>query len=480
MPAFDPVRDAVLNSPIVTASPGLGSPQRTQAPRFPSPHPSPTLSRRATDLSVLLNSDPPGSMRSRPGPSNSPPVHPHSSQNSEGNVLQPSISKRKSGGTRLDPAPTSRAPHQDQPRPVVHSKRPTSSSGGMLSPLELSGGAPLPKPSPSPPILKGTPYQPSKRISPEKSILQPLSKKELDDMRSFRGKGTARLAKRPRGEEEEDNDPNGERPAKRQATDSDRVAAHYNARPEVGVVQRQESPIIGLKNFNNWIKSVMFTRFAHPRLAESQLTSTGRGPKLAGKVLELGIGKGGDINKWSRARIKELVGVDIAAVSVDQARARWQSLRSNRFDAQFAALDCYTESLTTAFMPEVFEIPFDVVSMQFCMHYAFEAEAKVRCMLSNVSTWLRPGGVFIGTIPNAEQLIDELNSQPPGKLDFGNSVYQIRFEDRDNRPLYGDKYHFYLKDAVDNVPEYIVHWDNFARFALPTHEKQLSYSAVTL
>lgn len=54
---------------------------------------------------------------------------------------------------------------------------------------------------------------------------------------------------------------------------------------------------------------------------------------------------------------------------------------------------------------------------------------------------------------------------PKGATDlvFGNSVYQIRFEERDQRPLYGDRYWFYLKDAVEDVPEYVVHWDNFVK-----------------
>jgi len=75
------------------------------------------------------------------------------------------------------------------------------------------------------------------------------------------------------------------------------------------------------------------------------------------------------------------------------------------FDASFAALDCYTQPLSKAFSPQTFSVPFDVVSMQFCMHYAFESEAKARCMLDNVSRYLRYGGVFIGTIPNNEKLL---------------------------------------------------------------------------
>ena len=43
--------------------------------------------------------------------------------------------------------------------------------------------------------------------------------------------------------------------------------------------------------------------------------------------------------------------------------------------------------------------------MQFCMHYAFESEVKTRQMLENVTQFLRPGGVFIGTIPDSNNLL---------------------------------------------------------------------------
>jgi len=96
---------------------------------------------------------------------------------------------------------------------------------------------------------------------------------------------------------------------------------------------------------------------------------------------------------------------DVASVSVEQARRRYESFRGPRFDATFAACDCYSVSISTALDPDKLSTPFDVVSMQFCMHYAFETEERARCMLDNVSRWLRSGGVLVGTIPNSGQLL---------------------------------------------------------------------------
>ncbi|KAG6919996.1 hypothetical protein DXG01_013345 [Tephrocybe rancida] len=320
-------------------------------------------------------------------------------------------------------------------------------------------------PPPPPPAPATIPYNPRVRITPPTSVMIPLSSSEMETYKDYRyrGRGSTQISQ-----------------AKKRKRN--------NSRPDVGVVQRLASPIIGLKNFNNWVKSVLITRFAHRVLAESKPRSMNgnsnfRGRNTgSGKVLDMGCGKGGDMTKWAKARVRELVGVDIATVSVDQARSRWESLREPRFQATFAALDCYTQPLTNAFSPDLLGMdpsydydsdvrltgdPFDVVSMQFCMHYAFETEQKTRCMLENVSRYLRRGGVFIGTIPNAELLLEHLDAIPPDATDlsFGNSVYKIRFDEREHKSVFGHKYWFFLQDAVDDVPEYIVHWENFVEMA---------------
>jgi len=51
------------------------------------------------------------------------------------------------------------------------------------------------------------------------------------------------------------------------------------------------------------------------------------------------------------------------------------------------------------------DIQFDVVSCQFSFHYSFESLEQAEMMLQNACECLKPGGYFIGTMPNANELM---------------------------------------------------------------------------
>lgn len=393
-------------------------------------------------------------------------------------------------------------------------------------------------------------------IDPSK--LEPAKRKAVDDEenrpRKKRPVGRNRLTEEEKAEirrkqEEREREQREAIEAQNRRGIHDAVRQHYNAVPERGREwRRTDSRIKGLRSFNNWVKSSLIQKFS-----PDDDFDPGYGDDKPLLVLDMGCGKGGDLGKWQQApqRVDLYVGLDPAEVSIDQARGRYNEMRhgggrggrgggrggrrapARIFHGEFAVQDCFGDTIEK--VPIVREVgfnatggpsrfasgKFDVVTMMFCMHYAFESEEKARQMLKNVSGALKTGGRFIGTIPNSDVLSEHCrkhaaklaeekekkaksedekadkpeesngdatseatsNTKPeedgevpastssiPATAEFGNEVYRVRFagptpEDGVFRPPFGWKYNFFLHEAVEEVPEYVVPWEAFRAIA---------------
>jgi len=322
----------------------------------------------------------------------------------------------------------------------------------------------------------------------------------------------------------------------------DAVRQHYNAVPERGRDWRKtDSRIKGLRSFNNWIKSTLIQKFspmedytpgAQERGGGGMVFAEGPPPKGL-LVLDLGCGKGGDLGKWQQApqSVELYVGLDPADISIDQAKERYRQMASRGgggrggrggrggynsrpqpqlFHGEFFVQDCFGEPIDKVHLvrdvgfdgsggPSRFGGGgFDVVTMMFCMHYAFESEAKARQMLKNVAGALKKGGRLIGCIPSsdvisenvrkfnekaakpkAEQSGEGEDNADEGEIEegeaedtasWGNDIYRVRFPgptpaDGIFRPPFGWKYNYFLHEAVEEVPEYVVPWEAFRALA---------------
>jgi mRNA (guanine-N7-)-methyltransferase len=296
--------------------------------------------------------------------------------------------------------------------------------------------------------------------------------------------------------------------------------------PERGREWRKtDSRIKGLRSFNNWIKSTIIQKFSPnedfvshgEKDWGSNYSDHGPAEEKGLLVLDIGCGKGGDLGKWQQApqSLELYVGLDPADISISQARDRFGQMRGGRgprrgkqlFEARFFVKDCFGESLgDIQFINEIGYDPnvgpggnmmasrwgpgggFDVVSMMFCMHYAFENEEKARGMLRNVAGSLKKGGRFLGVIPNSDvlsakvkQFHDKRKQKEKEKTsdeneegeveeeevpEWSNSIYRVRFpgktpEDGVFRPPFGWRYSYFLEEAVEEVPEYVVPWEAF-------------------
>lgn len=233
------------------------------------------------------------------------------------------------------------------------------------------------------------------------------------------------------------------------------VATHYNELEEKGLAERSKSRIFHMRNFNNWIKSALINEY---------LTKVKQTLKLGEplRVLDMCCGKGGDLLKWEKSGITHLICTDIAEVSIQQCEERYRTMaeRASRnkfgklFSAEFFACDSTLQRLREQYKDPSIEL--NVVSCQFAFHYCFESLKQAECMIQNAAECLRPGGYFIGTIPDANDIMKRQRQAQSNE--FGNDIYRISFLcDTETPPLFGAKYNFEL-DGVVNCPEFLVYF----------------------
>jgi mRNA (guanine-N7-)-methyltransferase len=214
------------------------------------------------------------------------------------------------------------------------------------------------------------------------------------------------------------------------------------------------SRVEGVRKFNNWVKSVLFQNHTQQGFT----------------VLDLCCGKGGDIGKFNRQKISFYVGVDMSKQNLIEARERFQKLKC-RFDALLICGDVADpETSIEEIVSREFSLEYDLVSCQFALNYIWKSEENACRFFENVSKNLKPGGVFIGTIPDAQVLVTKLRKIASNCV-FGNEYYSVKF-DRSEFPVsqgeFGLEYGFYLEDSIGDkinrsegieynyVPEYLI------------------------
>ncbi|EGY14372.1 mRNA cap methyltransferase [Verticillium dahliae VdLs.17] len=242
----------------------------------------------------------------------------------------------------------------------------------------------------------------------------------------------------------------------RQRGINDVVTQHYNSVPERGRDwRRTDSKIKGLRSFNNWVKSCIIQKFSPDEDYTPASREQGRSGGHELLVLDIGCGKGGDLGKWQQAPqpVQLYVGLDPADVSIDQARERYRQM-SSRGGGGRGGRGGHRRP-----------------------------PPRIQTTASSMSK-TATGGRLVGCIPNSDVLGEHRTPEPPaeaedGELEegeaeetaeWGNSIYRVRFpgktpEDGIFRPAFGWKYNFFLDEAVEEVPEYVVPWEAFRALA---------------
>ena len=238
------------------------------------------------------------------------------------------------------------------------------------------------------------------------------------------------------------------------------VAQRYDAFHRRSRDERASSLSSKLGNVNNLCKRRMIDAVARS-FAPSSL-----------RVLDLACGKGGDIGKWLEYDPREYVGVDLSQRSLEEAASRFAShqrrLGKSACTCAFVHADMTTDDLTKSISSR-----FDVVNMQFALHYGFGCRESAHRMLSNVSSLLYVGGFFIGITTDPLVLVRGLMSRSSvfrtahGDVRaYGNRIFSVattadhdrrlRSMTRDVSTHFGVELAFSLSPSVYLTPEFLV------------------------
>ena len=203
-----------------------------------------------------------------------------------------------------------------------------------------------------------------------------------------------------------------------------REEIYYDERNKKGSIPRKvHSKFTWIRNFNNWAKCVLIENTIR-KLQQSRRDGDYEDPPNW-TVVDFGCGTGGDLLKYNGYHVNQYIGIDISSVSIQNAQRRYLSLKQNRridYDGRF-----YVHDLTNALPLEIYPTNLaDIVSCQFCLHYFFESKATLEGLLYNVATMLKPGGYFIGIVPDASVIVSRIRRSVKSNPIIGNSLYCLQ------------------------------------------------------
>jgi len=216
-----------------------------------------------------------------------------------------------------------------------------------------------------------------------------------------------------------------------------------------------------LRKFHNWIKSILIIKVKefYEKNNDNKVIS----------LLDIAVGRGGDLLKWEKAGIKNVVGIDNSIDSIYStdnenpgAIARLKKIKLN------VKVNYFVGDVTDKSLKIKGNIKqFDFVSCQFALHYFFKSEESIRNVLSLISKSLKKGGYFYGTTVDGEKIKELLKN----KHIIDKSTYKIEKKYKSGNGYFGKEYNFLIKDTLyfdtfGGSNEYLVNFDILNKIAL--------------
>ena len=195
------------------------------------------------------------------------------------------------------------------------------------------------------------------------------------------------------------------------------------------------------REFHNWIKSIIIFSYCDP--IKDYIT----GKVRKKSVLDIGCGRGGDIEKWYHARVGELIAIDPDYEglfgAIDSFSVRYQKgvskypdfTKMTFFQAsggaemnsekQYKLIPSMSKN-NKDLIDKIFTLSkqFDIFSFQFSIHYLFDNDISLSNLVLNINNYLKNDGYIIITTTDPTQIM---------KLLSGKDIYTSWYTDEDGQ-----------------------------------------------
>ena len=242
--------------------------------------------------------------------------------------------------------------------------------------------------------------------------------------------------------------------------------------------ERNKCPSIKIRNFHNdFVKRNLFS--------ESIRLLRKNNPDAQIRLLELACGKGQDIPKWHENGISLVLGVDLNVDNIENlvngAQARYMNFRphkknkNNKMPDVYFAIGDASKNIRTydafhtnskkekVYVPIVKDVmkgkydvenqKFNLISMQFAIHYMFDKKENLDGLIENIDQNLTLGGLFIGTCFDGSIVWDKLQDMTRGEFisesdDNGSLIWKIKkgYVNKTHKNKKGDKVDYFPDD----------------------------------
>lgn len=209
-----------------------------------------------------------------------------------------------------------------------------------------------------------------------------------------------------------------------------------------------------LRDYHNFLKSIIIYTYCAPKKEYKN------GKEQQSSVLDIGCGRGGDLQKFYHPRVGNYVGIDIdfngLFTITDNAMQRYNTFKKKYpgfpkmtfiHASGSALLDGDSQEKKIPNMTKQNKLlientftkdkKYDIITSMFAIHYLFDTDDSVNNLISNINNFLKVGGYVLLTLFDPEMVMEKLQ---------GKDTYTSYYTDED-----GKKNKFY--EIINNSKE---------------------------